>query len=268
MKIAKLTAILAILLILVACGKKAQPESETTPAAIQPAVKVYSQLPSFKDVFKVLSEFEAREVANAIPGKQFKIATKDVPKSSFNLGTLTADAIIAVRSRDKAKLLDMSKEMLNLSSILGLDQEINLMAAEINAKIEKEQWTELEEALDGIKSKVEDKLYGLDDGDSYTFMLFGGWNEAINRVAYILTKSYDVKKTTVLSQKGTLNTLISNLEKVEDPATLNEMYYKDTLANLREIKLVIDADKDKTYTKDQIKQLFELSDKIKQTIAK
>ncbi|MDD2332138.1 MAG: hypothetical protein PHI68_05745, partial [Candidatus Cloacimonetes bacterium] len=195
--------ILVILVFLVACGKKEEPAAAGDNAAIQSSPKMYSQLPSFKDVFKVLSEFDGRDIAIAVPETQFKTATKDIPKGSFSLGTLTADAILAVRTRNKSKLMDISKEMLALSSLLGLDQEINQMADEIRTKIEKEQWDDLEASLESLKGQVEDKLYGLQDGDSYTFMLFGGWNEAINKISSILSNKFDPAKTVVLSQKGT-----------------------------------------------------------------
>ncbi len=41
--------------------------------------------------------------------------------------------------------------MMDLTALLGLENEVNQMSAELKKLIEKEQWTELEAALDNHK---------------------------------------------------------------------------------------------------------------------
>ena len=158
--------------------------------------------------------------------------------------------------------------MMDLTALLGLENEVNQMSAELKKLIEKEQWTELEAALDNHKKNVEDKLWEMESFDNYTLMLLGGWIEAANRVAWLIKQDYSAEKTKVLNQKGTFNSLVGNLKNIKAEHITSQPEFQEVLGLVEQLKAVIDADNEKTYTPEQLDQIISLTDQIKETFKK
>ena len=202
---------IVILMGLVGCKKKEEklPSQETASA-----ITTYAPLPSFKEVFRVLDQLQAKDISAAVPADLYKTKQEEV-RNAFSLGLLTADATLAAKGHNKKRLSQISSRMMDLTTLLGLEEEVNQMSAELKNLLEKEQWTELETALDTHKKKVEDKLWEMESFDNYTLMLLGGWIEATNRVAWLIKQDYSAEKTKALNQKGTFNSLIGNLKNIK-----------------------------------------------------
>ncbi len=262
----KLIIILAIVLLiaLAACKKKAEtmPSPETTAA-----ITTYAPLPTFKEVFRALDKLQTKDISAAIPAKLYKSKQEEV-RNAFSLGLLTADATLAAKGRNKGKLNDISSAMMNLTTLLGLESEVNQMGADLKTLIEKEKWGELESTLDAHKQKVEDKLWEMESYDNYTLMLLGGWVEAANRVAWLLKQNYAPDKTTVLDQKGTFNSLIGNLKTIKADHIKGQPAFQEAVGLTEQLKAVIDSDKEKTYTQEQLDQIINLTEQIKAAFQK
>jgi len=258
---ARVIIILAMLVLIGLVGCKKKPESlpaEETTAAIT----TYAPLPTFKEVFRVLDQLQVKDISAAIPTTLYKAKQEEV-RNAFSLGLLTADATLAAKGRNKARLSDISSQMMNLTTLIGLESEVNQMGADLKALIEKENWVDLEQALDVHKKRVEDKLWDSESYDNYTLMLMGGWVEAANRVAWLLKQNYAADKTTVLDQKGTFNSLVGNLKQIKAEHIVNQPEFVASLALVEKVKDVINADKDKTYTLAQLDEIIKLTDQVK-----
>jgi len=255
---------IVILVCLAGCKKKADtmPSKETTAA-----ITTYAPLPTFKEVFRVLEQLQAKDISSAIPTKLFKTKQEEV-RNAFSLGLLTADATLAAKGHDKARLSDISSQMMNLTTLLGLESEVNQMGADLKTLIEKEKWDDLEATLDVHKKRVEDKLWEMESYDNYTIMLMGGWVEAANRVAWLIKQNYSAEKTKVLDQKGTFNSLIGNLKTIEAEHITSQPAFAEALGLVEQLKNVIDADTDKTYTEAQLDQIINMTDQRKAAFQK
>ncbi|GAB1365642.1 hypothetical protein MASR1M36_05130 [Candidatus Cloacimonadaceae bacterium] len=253
-----------ILAILIGCKKKADtmPSKETTAA-----ITTYAPLPTFKEVFRVLDQLQAKDISAAIPSKLYKAKQEEV-RNAFSLGLLTADATLASKGRNKARLNDISSAMMNLTTLLGLENEVNQMGADLKTLIEKEQWQDLEATLDAHKQKVEDKLWEMESYDNYTLMLMGGWVEAANRVAWLIKQNYSPEKTKVLDQKGTFSSLIGNLKNIQAEHIKGQPAFQEALGLMEQLKAVIDSDKEKTYTPEQLDQIINLTEQVKTAFQK
>jgi outer membrane murein-binding lipoprotein Lpp len=253
-----------VLIGMVGCKKKAENLPGEEVAA---AITTYAPLPTFKEVFRVLDQLQVKDISAAIPTTLYKTKQEEV-RNAFSLGLLTADATLAAKGRNKARLGEISSQMMNLTTLIGLESEVNQMGADIKALIEKEKWDDLEQALDVHKKRVEDKLWDSESYDNYTLMLMGGWVEAANRVAWLLKQNYSAEKTTVLSQKGTFNSLIGNLKQIKAEHIVNQPEFKEALSLVEQVKAIIDSDKDKTYTQAQLDELIKLTEQVKATFQK
>ncbi len=223
---------------------------------------VYAPLPPFSKVFMILDYLKLGDFNQAIDAKIF-MTQQEIGHSAFALGVLTADGIISVRGHNKTKLNSIAEEMIKISNFLALDESILSLADQLKELISTDQWDELEKALEHYKTEVEGNLYQSKQYDQFTMMQIGGWTEGINRIAWLVNLNYQPEKSTVLMQKGTLNHLIKNMEYVRTPSIKDSYYFKTTYEKLLEIKKVIDASVNDTYTKEQVDQLMVLSQDIK-----
>jgi hypothetical protein len=259
----KVRIILAILLVamLFSVGCKQKDKSMPDPA-IAAEIPTFAPLPSFKQVYEVLDQLQAKDISAAVPNELYQTKQEEV-RNAFSLGLLTADAVLAAKGRNSNKQKDISAMMMNLTSLLGLESEVNRMGDDLRTMIQKQQWDELDKALDAHKKDVEDKLWATENYDNYTIMLLGGWVEAANRVAWLLQQNYDAERSKVLVQKGTFNHLVSNMKSIKTPHIVEQDAFKEALVKLEAVQEIINNDTNGTYTKEQIDSIIQGTNAVK-----
>lgn len=242
-----------------ACKKKA----DTSPGKeVAEQITAFAPLPSFKLVYAALDRVQVKDIAQAVPSSIYQTQQEEV-RNAFSLGLLTADAVLAAKGRDKNKLNAISTQMMKLTDLLGLQSQISRLGDDLKRMIEKGDWDSLEEALDAHKEDVEFKLWDSEDFDNYTLMLFGGWVEAANRIAWIIERNYSAQSTNVLNQKGTFNSLMDNLDLISAEHIVQQEAFKKAVALAKELQAVINSDTEGTYSKEQLNEIIEISAKIK-----
>lgn len=251
--------LLLAMLISFGCKKKADSMPDQSVAD---QVVTYATLPSFKQVYAVLDQLQAKDISAAVPAELYKTSQEET-RNAFSLGVLTADAVLAARGRNSTKLKDISAQMMNLTSLLGLESEVNRMGDDLRGMIEKQEWDNLDQALDLHKRDVEAKLWDSENYDNYTLMLLGGWIEAANRVAWLIKQDYVAERSKVLAQKGTFNHLVTNMKTIDTPHIKEQAAFQDALKNLVALQAIINSDSNGTYTKEQIDTIIMGTDAIK-----
>lgn len=254
---------LVILMALAAISCKGRKEAAKLPDdSVKSQVAAYAPLPSFKEVFRALGEVAAKDYSAVIPQTLFK-TKQEGPRNAFALGVLTADAILAAKARNKVRLTEISQEMMNLTALLNLEDEINRMGANLKTLIEQEKWEDLDASLDGVKKSVEDKLWELENYEYYTLMILGGWTEALGNVSRLLAANYKPEATKAINQKGTWNSLAGNFELISTPAIKDSQPFKAALPQIQKVRDIINADTENSYSKEQLQLLIEATDQIK-----
>lgn len=253
--------VLVLMLFSFACKRKAE---QLPDQDIAQQVTTFAPLPSFKEVYSTLDQVQVKDISAAVPTTTYKTKQEEV-RNAFSLGLLTADAVLAAKGRNKGKLSDISAQMMTLTSLLGLESEVNRLGDSMKSMIEKEQWEELDKALDFHKDDVESKLWESENFDNYTLMLMGGWIEAANRIAWLINQNYETTRTSVLAQKGTFNHLLNNLKQIKTPHITEQAAFVKAVTQTEELKAILDNDKDGTYTKEQIEQIIAKTEAIKAT---
>lgn len=243
--------IAVVLFTVFACKSKEAAKQPDKDMKVTPFI--YAPLPPFTEIFKILDYLKLNDFDTAVSDKIFT-TKQETGSMAFALGVLTADGIISVRSHNKTKVTAIAEEMIKISNFLSLDESILRLADELKELIAKDQWVELEKALENYKNEVEGTLYQQQQYEQFTMMQIGGWVEGINRIAWFVQKKYSADKTRVLDQKGTLNSLIKNMGHIETPSIKEQAYFTATNDKLQQIKGVIDAGKEITFTKDNVVQ--------------
>lgn len=254
--------LIAMAVLLAACVKKEEkvapkPEQKEKPMV----VFINSPIPSFESVFKRLATLKTAEYDKIIPANFAKDQT-DPAKAAFELGKITADAIFVTKSRNKSKLLDIAKKMLDYSKLIGINEAVLKLSDELQELIKNEKWDGLEEVLEKYKKQVELSLFET-DRDMYTLLKIGGWIEGLNRFSQLILDDFDQRKTSLINEKGILNGIISNFEMAKNPIISEADFYKPVIENLKKIKEVIYAEKKGEHSSDQLKQILEYTEEIK-----
>lgn len=264
-RIVFLLLLVALLISSFACKKK--PDDTQPTDDIAAGIVSFAPLPSFKQVYAVLDQLNVKDISSAVPHELFKTNQEEM-RNAFSLGVLTADAILATRGRNSAKLKDISSQMMTLTGLLSLDTELNRMGDEIKGMIERQEWDKLDGALDHYKKNVEDKLWESENFDNYTLMILGGWVEAANRVAWLVTQNYSEEYSRVLAQKGTFNSLVSNMKEISTEHYKEQEAFKTSLKHLIALQEIINSDIEGSYTKNQLVTIIEGTATIKSAFQK
>ncbi|MCK9557628.1 MAG: hypothetical protein PHO85_00925 [Candidatus Cloacimonetes bacterium] len=254
-----IVTVLILMLFSFACKKKA---GQIPDQEMAEQITTFAPLPSFKEVYSTLDQVQVKDIAAAVPATTYKAKQEEV-RNAFSLGLLTADAVLATKGRNKSKLSDISAQMMTLTELLGLESEVNRLGDDMKTMIEKEEWDNLDKALDAHKEEVEIKLWESENFDNYTLMLMGGWIEAANRIAWLINQNYSAERTKVLAQKGTFNHLLNNLKQIKTEYIVEQDAFIKAVSTTEELKNLIDHDLDSTYTKEQIAEIIAKTDAIK-----
>lgn len=259
------TLLLVVVVLFPGCRSK---EADKLPDGKQPPTPfVYAPLPPFHEIFRILDYLKLGDYDQAVDDKTFT-TRQETGQAAFALGVLTADGIISVRGHNKTKLNAIAEEMIKISNFLGLDSSILRLADQLKDLISNDDWIELEKALEYYKTEVEGTLYQSQQYDQFTMMQMGGWVEGINRISWFVNRNYQLEKSRVLLQKGTLNHLLNNLDYINTPSIKDSYYFKVGREKLNAVKLIIDKPVDGGYSKQQVDNLISLTEEIKQVFYK
>lgn len=256
--------LLAIMLVLALTSCKGRKDAAKMPTdEIKAQIASYSPLPSFKEAFRLLEDLEAKDYAPGLSNQLYRIKPEG-PYNAFALGVLTADAAIAAKARNKKQLSSISAEMLNLCSLMGLEESVRRFGTLLTGNLQKGRWSETEKALDAMKKTLEDKLWELEDYEYYTLMILGGWTQTVNGVGKILTANYSPEATKALSHESPWNSMQANLEHFSNPAIKGTETYKSIGELLPRVSQILAGHTNNTYTKEQVEELITLTEQIKQ----
>jgi hypothetical protein len=256
--------LLAILLVLALTSCKGRRDAAKMPTdEIKAQIATYSPLPSFKEAFRLLEDFQTKDYAPGISNQLYRIKPQG-PYNAFALGVLTADAAMAAKARNKKQLTSVSAEMMNLCSLMGLETDVKRLSTLLTSNLQQGKWNDVEKTLDYMKKTLEDKLWELEDYEYYTLMILGGWTETLNSLGRLLTANYSPEATKALGHESAWDSMQANFELFTNPAIKDTQTYKDVGELIPKVSQLLAGHTDNTYTKEQVEELTKLTEQIKQ----
>lgn len=254
----KIAIAFMIAIVLFGCAKtKTQPTEKATAVA---ETRTFP-FPEFSQLFASLDNLQKTDFDKAL-ASNYNMQPSDPFKAAFTLGTLSADAILATKARNKTKLQSIATAMIDYSKMLNVSDDILKLADELSGLIAQDKWADLETKLNEYRDKIEIALLETKQYDQLTLMQVGGWTQGLNRLSFLLNNNYKEDKTGILSQKGILNNMLMNIEKVENNTITSSPYFKAIQDNYKQISTIVNTDGKETFTKDEVKQLMSLSDGV------
>jgi len=241
--------------------KKAEKADKIKPKKANVKVSVINHpLPAFGKLFASLDFLNLSDFDKVLP-KNFDSNQTDIGIAAIQLGRLTADGIIATQAHNKTVLLQIAQKMVDISKFLGIKNDILQLANKLETLIKNDKWEELKAALDNYKSQVEISLYETRQYDLFTLLQLGGWLEGLNKVCELLNANYSKEKTTIINQKGILNSLLDNLINIQNKTMKKSKYVQKSIIKLESIKKIIDSKND-YYSKEEISKVYTLTKEL------
>ncbi|HPM00607.1 MAG TPA: hypothetical protein PK816_00510 [Candidatus Cloacimonadota bacterium] len=258
----RILILMMVSVLLFACAKK---EKANEP---QGTVKVEFRnfyLPSFAELFNTLDNLQKADFDKALK-TEYKNETSDVFLASYYLGYLTADAVIATKSRNKSKLTEIANSMIDFSKLIGVKEDVQKLSDELLNLIQQDKWEELQISLDKYKNQIEISLYETQQFDLLTLVQIGGWTQGLNRICFLINTNYSSPKTEILDQKGILEVIIYNFDKIENQEILSKPWYATIKAKYTDIQTIIKPNSTKSFTKEEVQNLMKLSQEINDSV--
>ena len=254
--------VLIVLIAIVGCTKKEKaPKQE--PSEGEVIVKIYhTQHVPFSMILDDLTTLEGINF-NSVLKNRVKPDPKTLPQVAFDLGADVADALIAVKAKNKDTLLDITKELVNYAEILNVSDEFLKLSDSLKILLDDNDWKKVETKIEEYESDVTDELYNLENFDSVILIQFGGWTRGLQNASYLIMNNFTGSQiTSIHANKSVVNALLHDLPNISDEELLSEQYYQNSIMDVSKIKDIVYSSEDQTYSKLQVQELNKLSAQI------
>jgi hypothetical protein len=264
--------VLIVLFAFIGCGEKSKSDEAVTDQVKTESMDFQIRMDPlpFKNVLESLRSV-SKELAQQTPTEAYKVS-ENVYEQSFAIGVISADAVMAISSRDESKLKAYTELLIEYSKNIGLKDEILKMADEIQYVLENNdanKWEHLEKLIYEYQTQVELAFYQEEMLDQYTLMQLGGWSEGLYRITNLYLNNWDQEGAKTINQRGIVNALINNLDLIQSSKIKEADYYRISKEGFAMIKKIIySIQEDSYYTKDDIKKINEISAKIVNSVRK
>jgi hypothetical protein len=226
----------------------------TTQVYVPPSALVFHNLDSLSKVqvnWKTLPTFNKKSSYS----NKYTIA--------LNLGSRICDAFVAIQAKDQNKFADMATTVAGLSSKLNANIEQSLND-KMFALVKQGKWMEVRGMLDDQQNTVKEKLNRLDK-DAAVLVTIGGWLEGLNVVTKAMTKNYSPAATSVIRNPKLVEYLAGEMNGLS-PAAQSNPLVKEVHSKLDEIKNLVNIEKGKPVTEENVKKLAAISSALVKSV--
>lgn len=239
-----LSAVVAVLIILTGSACQGRREKAKLPdAEIAAAIPVASPLPAFREMYRAIESINPADYAK-LP-KVTPFPTNLSPdKRVYALGTLLCDATNKTKGHDKQGLQAVVKQIgVYLDTVFTPDEKSQLVTALSNT-ISMPNWEDIDAAMDGLRKRIEDRLWEKEKYDSYTLFALGTWTRALESVTLLLHGDDPEAARLSKPQIDIWQLLASNLRMISDPQLRESEQVKSALMQVEDIhKLMVTREK-------------------------
>ncbi|MCL2065205.1 MAG: hypothetical protein FWG98_12675 [Candidatus Cloacimonetes bacterium] len=253
--------VILIALVLFAC----KPKADNQEGAVVYTETRFFPVPEFADLFASLDYVQTANFDMVIPDTYLTDIT-NVYVGAFYLGNLTADAIVATKARNKTKLTSIAMTMIDYSRMIGINQEVLMMADEIMTLLHDDSWENLLLALDDYKKEIEFALYASRQIDLMTLVQAGGWTEGVYIMTTLLLQDFNMQYTAILNQKGIVDNLVNNLSQMENQALYELEWFQNLVVGFSRIHAIINVQGKELFTIEEVRELQAVTRSIKEGI--
>jgi hypothetical protein len=127
-------------------------------------------------------------------------STTDRTSLSLSFGVVVAEGFVAVQAQDKEKVEAVGREVIKLSTSLGLVNSVRPHAQAILDAANKDDWPSIRKELDLTQKTVRDTMEKMKDAPLAQCVSLGGWLRGTSSVTSIVNKNFSVDRAELLYQ--------------------------------------------------------------------
>jgi hypothetical protein len=242
---------------------------ETVPQQIDisnfPAAAVQDVVvPVPSEIFKALDKLgspnwkgELRENLGKNNGNRAQLA--------LLLGTVIAEGFIAVEAEDSERVKQIGRDVLDLSTAVGVEKAVVARSKAIVDKADARDWKGTRKELDGALQDVRGAMDELDDQDLAQLVSLGGWVRGTEVLTSIVQKDYKRARAELLHQPELLNYFDRRLDDMRPRLRKSELVTQ-LKAMLGEIRPLILEGGGRNISQKSVDRIHEVTNRMVVTI--
>lgn len=170
-------------------------------------------VPVPSEIFSVLDKLgepnwrqEIRKLANG--------GTSDRTRLALLFGVAVAEGFVAVQAQDKQSVEDIGREVIDLSTSLGLKKSVLPHANSILEAADKNDWPAIRREFDLTQKTVRDTMEQMKDADLSQCVSVGGWLRGTASVTSVIGKNFSDDRAELLNQPLLVDHFVSSIAKM------------------------------------------------------
>jgi hypothetical protein len=188
------------------------------------------------------------------------LSTTDRTSLSLAFGTVVAEGFVAVQAQDKEKVEAVGREVIKLSTSLGLVNSVRPHAQAILDAANKDDWPSIRKELDLTQKTVRETMEKMKDTPLAQCVSLGGWLRGTASVTSVVNKNFSVDRAELLYQPLLLEHFLNQIKAM--PAEFHEhAKIKAVTAGLTDIKAAMDKSAD-GFSKESVEDIDKISSEL------
>lgn len=158
----------------------------------------------------------------------------DRSRSALLFGLVVSDGFIAVQAKDREAVKRIGRDVLNLSNVLGVNNEVAGHANAVMMEADKGEWSNVRMELDRTRQTVLDQMRKNRDEEMANLVSLGGWLGGTKALAQILRVNYTAEGSDLLNQPDLVRRLKEDFDKLPVASRRGALFVKvgETLKDL------------------------------------
>ncbi len=194
-----------------------QMESTEFPAEVIDEVLV----PNPAELFSILDKLGEPDWKSCMRPSSDLVRGGDRTDLALRFGTIIAEGFIAVQAEDPTSVLDLGRDIIELSRDLGLEDAVFPHCQAIIEATEKRNWDRVRQELDLTHRTVQDAMEQIRDEKLAQCVSIGGWLRGTEALTEVIGKNYNMDKAEILNQPELATYFIKKLEAMDSTKALD-----------------------------------------------
>lgn len=197
-------------------------------------------IPVPSEVFKALDNLGSNPNWNSVLPPASKAHPVIQSEIALLLGDVIANGFIAVEAKEKNKVDEIGKKVIQLADALGVGQSVKSHCNAIIEAAKDDKWAEVRMELDKAQNSVREAMDRLHSRDNSELVSIAGWLRGTDALTYLIKKDYKPESADLLHQPEMLNTFESQFDHM-DAKTKSDPVVAELRAGLKKIKPLLET---------------------------
>lgn len=195
-----------------------------------------SVIPIPLEIFASLDKLGSQDWAKQVASYEITLDTNR-SRTAMLFGLTISEGFIAVQAEDKEAVRRIGREVLRLSTSLGVAGSVEAHANSIVHAAGKSHWSVVRTELDKTRQTVLNKMAELRDDELVDLVSLGGWLGGTRALASVLKENYSVEGSDLLNQPELVKQLKDDFNAISERARRGEVFARisQTLEHLESL---------------------------------